>query len=258
MDGDGMCCFKKSLAENGKFYLASVVLLLGIKYFYATADSDQLLWILAPTAWWIGILSGIPFEYVSPIGFINHSFQFILAPSCSGVRFMIICAAMLIFSFLHRMKTHWKRFLWLTGSLALSYLFTILVNGFRVLISIWLPLFPFKSGAFRTLNQWLTAENLHTMIGTIIYFTSLLALYATTEACLKKTSDSIPRSARWWWLPAFWYFAILLGIPLLNRPYKASSPAFLHYAGLTALPCMIILGTVGLIWLFFHKLKKYK
>lgn len=100
MDGDGMCCFKKSLAENGKFYLASVVLLLGIKYFYATADSDQLLWILAPTAWWIGILSGIPFEYVSPIGFINHSFQFILAPSCSGVRFMIICAAMLIFSFI--------------------------------------------------------------------------------------------------------------------------------------------------------------
>ena len=54
MDGDGMCCFKKSLAENGKFYLASVVLLLGIKYFYATADSDQLLWILAPTAGGLG------------------------------------------------------------------------------------------------------------------------------------------------------------------------------------------------------------
>lgn len=255
MDITFLPSMKKAISENKKFYFTALVILVGIKFFYATADSDRLLWILAPTAWWIEILSGITFEYVSPIGFINHSLQFIFAPSCSGVRFMVICSAMLIFSFLHRRKSDWGRFWWLAGSLAFSYLLTILINGFRVVVSIRLPLFLLKSGISQTLNPWLSPEKLHTMMGTIIYFTSLLAIYSLADACLERADSPSPKLARWW-LPAFWYFAILLGIPLMSRPWKAGSPAFLSYAGLTVLPCMFLLGVVEMIGRICGRLKR--
>lgn len=34
------------------FYLLALLLILGMKYGYGKADSEELLWILAPTCWW--------------------------------------------------------------------------------------------------------------------------------------------------------------------------------------------------------------
>ncbi|MCI9337389.1 MAG: exosortase K [Lachnospiraceae bacterium] len=90
------------LWQNMVIYMVGLFLLLGMKYLYSKADCESLLWILGPTARWVEVLSGIPFVYEPGMGYANHGLRFLIAPSCSGVQFMIITAAMLIFSFSHR------------------------------------------------------------------------------------------------------------------------------------------------------------
>ena len=52
------------IRDNIPFYLIGLALILSMKYFYSRAGASQLLWLLAPTAGWVSLLSGIPFEYV--------------------------------------------------------------------------------------------------------------------------------------------------------------------------------------------------
>ena len=59
------------------YYLISLLSLLGLKLFYSSAKADALTWILAPTAGWVSVLSGIPFTYVAGQGYANHSLRFL-------------------------------------------------------------------------------------------------------------------------------------------------------------------------------------
>lgn len=89
------------IRNNMPFYLTGLILIFVIKYFYSRAGAPQLLWLLAPTAGWVSLLSGIPFEYIQKVGYVNHEMKILIAPSCSGMQFLLIAAAMLLFSFVH-------------------------------------------------------------------------------------------------------------------------------------------------------------
>ena len=96
------------------FYLSGLILIFVIKYFYSRAGAAQLLWLLAPTAGWVSLLSGIPFEYIQEVGYVNHEMKILIAPSCSGMQFLLIAAAMLLFSFVHLAtdggsRWHWRK-----------------------------------------------------------------------------------------------------------------------------------------------------
>lgn len=179
----------KLIRKNLVFYLPAFLLILGIKFFYSKAGSDDLLWILAPTARWVSILSGIPFVYEPNAGYVNHSLRFIIAPSCSGVQFMLITITTLIFSFVHRMNltqessqskeipdSHGikKGVCWTLTSILASYLLTIFVNGLRIILSIYIPVYFREQNLY---GSFLTPERLHTIIGTVVYFVSLLTIY---------------------------------------------------------------------------------
>ena len=97
--------WKAVLKENLIFYAAGFVVLSCLKLFYSRAGSDELRWILAPTARWAGSLGGIPFAYEAQRGYVNHELRFIIAASCSGVQFMLVSMAALIYGCIHRMKT---------------------------------------------------------------------------------------------------------------------------------------------------------
>ncbi len=263
---------------HGFTCLAGLSLLLAMKYYYSQADCDGLLWILAPTAWWVQILSGIPFEYLPHAGYVSHSFRFLIAASCSGVQFWIIAAALLLFSFLPGFRTRRGGFAWLAVSFISSYFFTVLVNGFRILVSLYLPVYLSETGFFETSAGWMSPDRLHIIIGVTVYFGSLLMLFFITESLFQRSGWSLshpspaPASGRaaysfcaiepdkcfvsfsqqllWnlrWLLPAFWYLAIVLGLPLLNRAYQQNHQAFIEYA-LTILPVCIIL--LALIFVF--------
>ena len=130
---------KSMLTQNWPFYLTGTAVIIIIKGFYTHGAASRLTWILAPTARWVRTLSGIPFEYDPIAGYVNYPLRFIIAPSCSGVQFMMIAIAMLIFSYVHRMDTRKKKIIWTLFSFGVSYLSTVFVNGFRILLSIYLP-----------------------------------------------------------------------------------------------------------------------
>ena len=273
-----------TIQKKGIYYLFCLALTAGLKYYYHLADSDHLLWILAPTAWWVRVLSGISFEYQPAAGYVNHPLRFIIAPSCSGVQFLILSIAALTFSFLIRMKDEKRCRLWILSSICTSYLFTILVNGFRIILSIYLPPLLGRAG---WISEGLTSRQLHSIIGITVYFTALFFLYQLadslslwlsqkaqgnpylqTERAVLRTgnrhiAEAVPppsgrsichplkRALLRWAGPVFWYFLIVLGVPFLNQAYAKEGEAFLQYALLLVIICLIIVAMscgLYLIW----------
>ena len=231
--------------QNFIFYLTGILVVLGIKYYYSQADCDSLLWILGPTTHWVEFLSKIPFTYISGTGYVNHSLRLLIAPSCSGVQFMIITAATLIFSFVHiiaspqdhKMLNSFAKtmrgFGWIIASLFISWLFTVLVNGLRIIVAIYLPLYLDRAGLMKGL---LTPDRLHTMIGVVVYLIALLTIYRLAGYLICKIADCAARSqfpmtfARKCLQPAFWYFFVTLGLPFLNKAYQKDAAQFTEFA----------------------------
>lgn len=255
-------------------YLAGFILVIGIKYFYSQAGCRQLQWILAPTAWWVRTLSGIPFEYDPDAGYINYDYRFIIASSCSGVRFMILSTAALLFSFVHRMRTSWQGAAWTAFSLAFSYAATVFINGIRITASIYIPGYARQYGLY---DGWLTPGRLHTAIGIAIYFSSLFALYRMADHASGRIAPTVDQSSpdspmdtdlqkrSGAWLrdlifrcvpPVFWYYLAVLIIPILNRAYEHDTETFVEYAMLltvicTAILCLLCIPSV--LWKIRHK-----
>ena len=231
------------------FYLIGFIIIIGIKYYYSKASCEELVWILSPTAWWVRFLSGIPFKWESHIGYINHELKFIIAPACSGVQFMTITFATLLYSFVHRMATMKKGFYWIVLSLGLSYLLTIFVNGIRIVISIHLLSKNIGGG-------WMTPERIHTIEGTAVYFVSLLIIRRLVD-CVSRKIAGIPGTGlchiRSGWTgkpaaisirrsipPMLWYFSITLGIPLLNGAFSNNPQKFIEYAIIIFAICLAV------------------
>lgn len=245
--------------RNCIFYLAGALLILGMKCYYREADCDSLLWILGPTVWWVQLLSGIPFTYLSGTGYVNHDLRLLIAPSCSGVRFMIVLFATLVFSFVHAVSspgTHGESgslqscrrispgpgafrpwaggFCWIAASAVISWLFTILVNGLRIITAIYLPLYLENAGL---MDGILTQDRLHTMIGAVIYFIALLTIYRLAAWMIRRRQNRafLPSLLHRFAPPVFWYFALTLGLPLLHRMVRGSAAGFTEFTEFTVL-----------------------
>ncbi|MCM1386148.1 MAG: exosortase K [Bacillus sp. (in: Bacteria)] len=245
----------KTIQKYIPLYLPVIAISVWMRYLCRIDDSDMLTWILTPTARWVSILSGISFEYIAHSGYVNHFQQFLIAPACSGIRFMLLTFLMLVFSFLKpddvlmKESSAYKRYLWLGYSLFLSYFFTIFVNGIRISASIYLPAVFENNGL---LNGWLTPDRLHTLIGSVIYFSSLYFIYPAAgficrhillradkknQNISSQCSDSfLSRSM----IPVFWYLLIVLAVPFLGRLCRNEWAGFGGYAALVLCVCLSI------------------
>lgn len=236
-------------------YLPVAALTIWMRYLCHINDSDLLIWILKPTAWWVSILSGMYFEYLPHSGYVNHFHQFLIAPACSGIRFMMLTFLMLALSFLKpgadltREASARKKYFWLGFSILFSYLSTIFVNGIRISASIYLPAALEKFGLIK---GWLTPDRLHTIIGSVTYFSFLYLIYAAADfichhVFLQKKADNADittqRSAAFLShsiIPVFWYLVIVLIIPFLGRLYRNEWDGFAQYAALILCVCLAV------------------
>lgn len=282
------------LHDNFIFYLTGLLVILGLKCYYRQADCDSLLWILGPTAHWVTFLSKIPFTYISGTGYVNHSLRMVIAPSCSGVRFMTITFAMLVFSFVHvagaqRAESAYggagngklcgkaRGLGWIAASAFFSWVITVFVNGLRIIAAVYLPLYVEEAGLMRGM---LTQDRLHTMIGVAVYFAALLAIYRLVGGLLQKIPGSapalredcdhsvhltdtctegmgdrfLPLFVRKCVPPLFWYFAFTLGVPFVSRVYSGNTAGFTEFVTLVTGCCGIIL-LLYIIVLFARKQK---
>ena len=181
---------KTSLQKYWPLYLLTTAVAFILRYFSKATDSDVINWMLAPTVRWVSILSGITFEYLPHQGYASHAYYFLVAPSCAGIRFMMIAFLMLMFSSLHRIEKKKSGYLWFCFSIIFSYLATILVNSIRITASIHLPFLLKRAGL---LDGWLTPDRLHTLTGTIVYFSSLCVIYLLSSSICteyRENSDS--------------------------------------------------------------------
>ena len=246
---------KTLLKNNWIFYLITILAVLTMRHFSRITDSDALLWILAPTTRWAGILGGIPFEYLPHMGYVNHFYRFLIAPSCSGIRFMMITFLMLIFSFIHKFSSSRAKAFWFGISAVFSYLSTIFVNGIRITLAIYLPIPLEKAGL---LTGLLNSDRLHTLIGTVVYFSALCVFYPLASCLCQylssllsdKCADSFssasePESKLL--IPAFWYLLAVLVIPFAGRMIRNDWDGFIPYALLISGACIIILAVSLLI-----------
>lgn len=254
-------------------YLAAFVTIFVIKYRYSSVDVELLRWILVPTARWAGILTGDTFIWQAGNGYVSHVYQFVIASTCSGIQFMMIVIAALVFGYVHHMGTLGRGLWWTGGSVGFAYVFTVFVNGVRIACAIFIPR-RLPAGLLEAWGGgWLTSERFHTVIGIMVYFTSLLFVYELAGVRLQRAGIlaeelEIPRT----WekegkrgksevgmkargtdkassvgkpgisVPVFWYFFVVLGIPFLNQAYERNREGFTEYMVLLVIVCPVVLG----------------
>lgn len=121
---------------------------------------------LKPTAYLVHLIFGITFDYVKDIGFINQRLGIVIGKSCSGINYFIIMFLMLLVLFSHKKR----KVRWFISYLGLSYIVTIIANGSRIILSI---LFM----KLNILNAKIYERLMHEIIGIVVYFIFLLAVY---------------------------------------------------------------------------------
>ncbi len=224
---------KTRIRNDWPLYLAVIVFMLVMRYFGRISDTDNLKWILEPTARWAGILGGISFEYLPHQGYVNHGYQFLIAASCAGIRFMLLTFLMLVFIPVYETSCQRKggmpgRCRRIVYSLILAYFFTIFVNGIRIVLAVRLPIWLDK---WYLSAGWLTPDRLHTLIGTVTYFTALCILYLSVTSTAERNRLLVP---------VFWYLLIVLALPFVKRLWYREWTGFGEYAVLILGVCMAV------------------
>ena len=126
---------KSLLRQNVSFYALGLIAVYCMKLLYSRASSDDLIWILGPTAEVVELLSNISFEKEAQAGYISRSTGILIAPACAGINFLIMAFCTAFFSCVHRLRTYPEKLMW-TGLACLgSYFLTIVVKAMRIIIS---------------------------------------------------------------------------------------------------------------------------
>lgn len=127
-----------------------------LKYHYSTASSEQLRWILAPTAALVEAVTAGGFVYELGRGYVSTALGVVIAPACAGVNFLIVAWAALALGHFGVAASSPLGAWWLPLSALVAYATTLVVNAARILLVLMVG-----------------AE--HRVQGTLLY---LLALYA--------------------------------------------------------------------------------
>jgi exosortase K len=239
---------KAFVLQNGILLVLAALLAVALKYHYSEARSEQLVWILRPTAGLVEWLSGIPFEQEAHRGFVSYAHRVVIAPACAGVNFFIVVFCMAAFSGFHRLQQQSAKWLWLAGSLAGVYGLTIFVNAVRILVAIHSYDADISAG-------WLTPQRTHRLEGVVIYFFFLCLIYRIITAVLplieraerrsatKCASNGSSLRAPAGLVPLFWYGLITLAIPLFNGALaKADGGRVAEHGGTVVLGCLVVLA----------------
>jgi exosortase K len=195
---------------------AALGLAFGVKAFYSHAGADELLWVLAPSAWLARVVGGVDLVYEQGAGFISHAHRLVVGPACAGVNFLVICFLCLYFSFAQRFAS---RAQWFICSLLIAFAGTVAANGLRICVSAYLWNADIYGGS-------MTPELVHRLAGVAIYYASLLTLYFVVESGI---GTRAPRST-----PLLWYVGISLGVPLAGRLVAGGTPGLARHAAWVA------------------------
>jgi exosortase K len=178
----------------------------GLKLAYSRASAEDLAWILVPTARAVGWLRGETLALNPGAGWMPPDGAYVIAPACAGVNFMILALIVSVLGFSHRFRAPLARLGWWAASAAGAYGVTLAVNTLRILAAVAL----YRRGPVAGLSP----EQLHRLLGTVIYLGALLGLFAGLDRLTARRGQAS-------WLAAGilvvgLYLGMTLAVPLLN------------------------------------------
>lgn len=142
-----------------------------LKRHYAQSSIDGLVFILAPTAKLVTLVSGVRFDLEAGIGYLSHDHLFAIAKPCAGINFMVAAGAMLGLVFSRRACDVATACAAVAASFAVAYAASVLVNAARILVALPLAEHPLVS-------EFWTAARVHRALGITVYFGGLALLHA--------------------------------------------------------------------------------
>lgn len=216
-----------SRAITGLAVLISAYLL---KSFYSQAGSEDLTWIIGPTAWLTEIFSDLAFIHEPGYGWVDAANNAVIAPVCAGVNFLIISFCMSSCQILWKTRSPKKLIIGVITAGLASYAITVVANTARITLSVALlePDIYFV---------WLTPGMLHRVSGTVVYY-MILCIYSYSINCFSRNSDSenptrinslIGRKLILI-APLFWYLLLSLGVPFANNAFRNNPEQFITHA----------------------------
>jgi exosortase K len=218
-------------------WLVVLLCVFALKLYYSKASANQLQWILAPTTMLVEMVSGTAFEFESHAGYLSSDRSFLIAPSCAGVNFLLMAFLMLAARKLLRSRPQDNVWGFIPLAAVIAYLVTLVANTARIAIALQLKRLP-ESG-------YLNAYQLHRIEGILVYSGFLLLLFVVSEKMAARKSSSLLRQSL---LPLLIYYAMGLGIPLVNGGYRQGSDFWEHAAFVLLIPLLLMLPLMIFNW----------
>ncbi|MBN2420360.1 MAG: exosortase K [Deltaproteobacteria bacterium] len=216
----------------------SLLIAWGLKYHYSTSTSDDLVWILAPTAYLAELTGDMTFEKETGVGYVNKESGIIIAPSCSGVNFMIIAFCLSAYIGLKKMLTTPVQLLWIMASIVSSYVYTLLVNTFRIGLSIY----SIRTGFLQT---WFSGETVHLLEGVLVYFIFLLVYNYLLNRIINTDPGKIScgpfMQVKKFILPLSFYLSFTLLVPVLSYGGVPPNKDFTEFAFIVLISCFVVI-----------------
>jgi len=220
-----------------KIFYGLLVLFMaaGLKYSYSQAGSDDLVWMLGPTATLVEWIAGIPFVRETGVGYVSPSAQVAIVPACAGINFLVAAFCMTALSWIYALRRKSVLPISLPAALAAAYITTLCANALRISLSIYL----YHADIYTAL---ITTERVHRAAGIGIYFLCLCLLYAGVRRLtgLRVFSGSqgfnddgqqVKNSLSACLPPLLWYLAIALLLPAIHLAYRKNPALFGEHAG---------------------------
>jgi len=233
----------------GKRVFACFIVLLScfmLKLFYQNADSEALVWILAPVAFLSECLTGLSFQHETGAGWVNLDHMIVIAPACSGVNFMIIAYCMSSCKALFSQTKLREMLLLVCVAAVASFCMTILANTLRIHLSIYL----YQTDVY---TKWLTPSAAHRVLGVTVYFSFLLFYYQSLSFIFQGINDRDSReqparksTAVMRMAPLCWYLLFSLGIPYVRSGSIRTSGQFAEHAQIVLMTSVLVAALVVL------------
>lgn len=169
----------------------------GLKLHYSRATSEDLAWVLKPTAHLVELISGARFSQEPGVGHVSRELATAIVPGCAGVNFLIAAWSVLL-------GAHWLRrspLMLAPAMLPLAYVATVAVNAARIVLDI----------ALRS-QHWpgISHATQHRAIGVVVYVVALAGLYRLRLGAGRARTWSMRL------VPLLGYLCVALLIPLVN------------------------------------------
>jgi exosortase K len=162
------------------FIVACFAILMKIGYTFW--GIHELNFLLRPVANVVGLTTGSSVVHLPDKGYLLPQAGILIDRSCSGMHFWIICFVVLMMPVLkHRFSTG-KRFIFLFGTLAVSYVLTIFANSARIRFAV------FSQQAGDLLLGVRPHHRIHEASGVLVYLFFLILFYLAVDYLLNKYS----------------------------------------------------------------------